>query len=70
MCASSSSVVPPRPVLSISIRTLFGTFAHRWLSEGGQEQDLMRLAGWKAGRCSVGMVQARRISGHERHTSG
>lgn len=24
------------------------TFAHRWLSEGGQEQDLMRLAGWKS----------------------
>jgi site-specific recombinase XerD len=24
------------------------TFAHRWLAEGGQEQDLMRLAGWKS----------------------
>jgi site-specific recombinase XerD len=24
------------------------TFAHRWLSEGGQEQDLMRLAGWRS----------------------
>jgi site-specific recombinase XerD len=22
------------------------TFAHRWLADGGQEQDLMRLAGW------------------------
>lgn len=23
-------------------------FAHRWLSEGGQENDLMQLAGWKS----------------------
>ena len=24
------------------------TFSHRWLAEGGQEQDLMRLAGWRS----------------------
>jgi site-specific recombinase XerD len=24
------------------------TFAHRWLADGGQEQDLMRLAGWRS----------------------
>jgi integrase len=24
------------------------TFAHRWLAEGGNEGDLMRLAGWKS----------------------
>lgn len=24
------------------------TFAHRWLADGGQEGDLMRLTGWKA----------------------
>jgi site-specific recombinase XerD len=24
------------------------TFAHRWLAEGGQEGDLMRLAGWRS----------------------
>lgn len=24
------------------------TFAHRWLSEGGQERDLMQLAGWRS----------------------
>lgn len=24
------------------------TFAHRWLADGGQEQDLMRLGGWKS----------------------
>lgn len=24
------------------------TFAHRWLAEGGQERDLMQLAGWRS----------------------
>ncbi|MBI4493076.1 MAG: site-specific integrase [Chloroflexi bacterium] len=24
------------------------TFAHQWLSSGGQEGDLMRLAGWRS----------------------
>jgi integrase len=24
------------------------TFAHQWLAKGGQETDLMRLAGWKS----------------------
>lgn len=24
------------------------TFAHRWLASGGQERDLMRLAGWRS----------------------
>jgi integrase len=24
------------------------TFAHRWLADGGQEVDLMRLAGWRS----------------------
>jgi integrase len=24
------------------------TMAHRWLAEGHQEQDLMRLAGWRS----------------------
>jgi integrase len=24
------------------------TFAHRWLVEGGQKQDLMRIAGWRS----------------------
>jgi integrase len=24
------------------------TFAHQWLAEGGQEGDLMRLAGWRS----------------------
>jgi integrase len=24
------------------------TYAHQWLSDGGQEGDLMRLAGWRS----------------------
>jgi len=24
------------------------TFAHKWLAGGGQENDLMRLAGWRS----------------------
>lgn len=24
------------------------TYAHAWLAAGGQEQDLMRLAGWRS----------------------
>ena len=24
------------------------TYAHTWLASGGQEQDLMRLAGWRS----------------------
>jgi integrase len=24
------------------------TFAHRWLAGGGQERDLMHLAGWRS----------------------
>jgi hypothetical protein len=27
------------------------TFAHQWLSQGGGETDLMRLAGWRSRRC-------------------
>ena len=39
------------------------TFAHRWLAEGGQEQDLMRLAGWRSREpCSPGMAPVQRIS--------
>jgi site-specific recombinase XerD len=33
------------------------TFAHTWLSEGGGETDLMRLAGWKS-RQMVGRYAA------------
>jgi integrase len=35
------------------------TFAHAWLSEGGNETDLMRLTGWKSRRyCRYGASAA------------
>jgi site-specific recombinase XerD len=34
--------------LKVHPRQFRHTFAHTWLSGGGQEQDLMRLAGWRS----------------------